>query len=203
MLGATLLACGSSPTPRFYALAPMASERSQEDTAPSDVQLAVAVGPLHMPRYLQRPQIVLRRGESLLEFDEQNRWAGSLETETLRVLGENLAILLATDRIVVYPLVAGFPTKYRVRLYFERFDGRPGEALDLRVRWELLSSAEAPGAVAVEVTTLREPLAGSGIDELVRAHGKLLADLSRRIAGRIEVLEKAARERSAPAEPVS
>ena len=200
-----LLACTSSPTPRFYSLPSLdrPDAARSEDTPASGVQLAVAVGPLHMPRYLERPQMVLRHGESRLEFDEMNRWAGSLESETLRVLGENLAILLATDRIVVYPLVAGFPTKYRVRLYIDRFDGRPGEALELRVRWELMSTAQEPDAVAVEVTNLREPLDGSGADELVRAHGKLLADLSRRIAARIEALEAASPPQSDPVAPVS
>ena len=203
---AVLLACVSSPTPHFYSLSSLDSKESphgEQQTAPAAVQLAVAVGPLHLPRYLERPQIVLRRGDSRVEFDEQNRWAGDLESEMLRVLGENLAILLSTDRIVVYPLVAGFTPKYRVRLYVDRFDGRPGDAVELRVRWELLSSADAPDAVVVETTALREPLSSTGVDELVQAHDKLLAALSRQIAARIEALEQAAPEPASAGGPAS
>lgn len=185
LLCVCLLACGSSPTPRFYSLTALAADPG----ALQRTRLAVAVGPLYIPRYLQRPQIVSRKGESRLKYDEFNRWGGSLESEMLRVLGENLGILLATDRIAIYPHRVAFKTDYRVRLDFERFEGERGESLRLRVRWVILP--ESGEAVAVELTNWSEPLDGSSVEELVRGHGRALAELSRRIASRIEALERA------------
>jgi hypothetical protein len=192
-LGVVALACSSSPTPRFYALNAIGPEEAPASTD----HLGVVVGPINIPRYLQRPQIVSRKGDSRLHYDEFNRWGGSLESEILRVLGENLGVLLGTDRIIVYPRRAVFPTRYGVRLDFERFDGQRGEDLVLKVRWVVLP-AGGGDAVHVEVTTLREPLDGSGVQELVRAHSAALAGLSRTIATRIGQLEAASGVGSPP-----
>ena len=182
------LACGSSPTPRFYAINAM-----EDGTTPASAEaadLGVIVGPVSIPRYLQRPQIVNRTDDSRLRYEEFNRWGGNLESEILRVLGENLGLLLQTDRIVVYPRPAPFPATYRVRLDFERFDATRGEELVLKVRWVVLPAAGGD-AVAVEVTSVRERLADASIRELVRAHGAALEALSRAIAARIEALQAA------------
>ncbi len=178
------MACSSSPTPRFYAIKAM--DPAESSAGPG--QVGVAVGPIQLPRYLQRPQIVSRKGDSALRYDQFNRWGGSLESEALRVLGENLGVLLATDRIVVYPTQAAFPTPYTVRVDFERFEGTPGEELVLKGRWVILPESRSD-ALAVEVTTVRVPLEGDAVDELVRAHGTALETLARAIASRIQELE--------------
>lgn len=183
LLGAAASGClGVSPTPRFYALQPIDVE------AASASDLALAVGPLHLPRYLQTPQIVTRAGESRVEYEELHRWAGSLESESLRVVGENLALLLGSQRVVVYPLTGPFPLKYRVRLDVERFDGRPGDAVTMRVRWVVVDAA-AGEVLAVGLANLRAPVEASGVDGLVDAHSQVLEDLSREIAARIAELE--------------
>ncbi len=178
--------CGSSPTPRFYAINAMSGEAAAP--APANADLGVIVGPVSIPRYLQRPQIVSRTDDSRLRYDEFNRWGGNLESEILRVLGENLGLLLHTDRIAVYPRAASFPATYRVRLDFERFDATRGEELVLKVRWAILPPGGGD-AVAVEVSNIRESLDGASVRELVRAHGAALEALSREIAARIEALQ--------------
>ena len=176
---------GVSPTPSFYALRPI----EVEATGAGD--LALALGPLHMPRYLQTPQIVTRRGESRIEYAELHRWAGSLESECLRVIGENLALLLGSQRVVGYPLSGPFPLKYRVRLDVERFDGRPGDAVAMRVRWVVVD-ADRGGVLAVGLSNLRASVETRSIDDLVGAHSTVLEYLSREIAERIAELEAGA-----------
>ena len=173
---------GSSPTPRFYALQPIETE-----SAPAS-DLALAVGPLHLPRYLQNPQIVTRKGESEVEYEQMHRWAGSLESQTLTVIGENLATLLGTERVIVYPLAGPFPLKYRVRLDVERFDGQQGVAVELRVRWVVVDAASGD-VLAVDLTSLRSPLGSKRVADLVDAQSQSLGALSREIAARIRDLE--------------
>ena len=172
---------GTSPTPRFYALQPIQAER-----APAS-DLAVAVGPLHLPRYLQNPQIVTRRGDSEVGYEQAHRWAGSLESQILRVVGENLSNLLGTERVIVYPLAGAFPVTYRVRLDVERFDGQMGVEVDLRVRWVVVDVA-SNDALAVEFTSLRFPLDSKRVADLVDAESRALGALSREIAARIREL---------------
>ena len=152
--------------------------------------LGIGVGPIHLPRYLQRPQIVTRRGDHRLDYHELHRWGGSLASETLRAVGANLSVLLATDRVAVYPLQGGFPLKYRVRMDVEQFDGELGGEMRLRVRW-LIAPADGGDALAVGYSNLREDVGSSRYEDLVRAHGELLSTLSRELAERIRALEEA------------
>lgn len=177
--------CAGSPEPRFYAL------QTLEDPTPvAELPgLGIAIGPVNLPRYLDEPRIVTRKHESRVEYREYDRWAGgSLESEMLRVLGENLGLLLGTDRVVVYPLRGPFPIKYTVRLDVERFDGRRGDSVDLRTRW-VVTAAGQDDALAVEITELTAPLEETKTRRLVEAHGKLLGELSRVIAERVAALE--------------
>jgi uncharacterized lipoprotein YmbA len=65
----------------------------------------------------------------------------------------------------------------------ERFDGRPGEAVELIARWVL---AGADGEqLAVERVDLQVP-AEDGIDGFVAAHSAAVAQLAGQIAARIE-----------------
>lgn len=178
---------GNSPDPRFYTLTALATAADVDvDAEP----LGIGVGPIHLPRYLQRPQIVTRRGDHRLDYHELHRWGGSLASETLRALGANLSVLLATDRVAVYPLQGGFPLKYRVRMDVEQFDGELDGEMQLRVRW-LIGPADGGDALAVGYSSLREDVGSSRYEDLVRAHGELLATLSREIAERIRELEEA------------
>jgi len=61
------------------------------------------VGPVELPEYLDRPQIMTCESRNELQFAEFDRWAGSLEKAFSRVLAVNLSILLSTDRVAVYP----------------------------------------------------------------------------------------------------
>jgi uncharacterized lipoprotein YmbA len=178
-----LLGClGASPTPRFYALQPIAMESAVSR------DLAIAVGPLHLPRYLQNPRIVTRLGQSQIEYEELHRWAGDLESEMLRVIAENLSRLVGSDRVVGYPLDGPFSMTYRVRLDVERFDGRRGEAVEMRVRWVVVEAAGGE-VLAVQLSNLRLPLGSESVPDLVEAHSKILEDLSRQIADRIAELQ--------------
>ena len=180
------LAC-TSETPRFYALQPLV------DPTPVGAysDLGVAIGPVNLPRYLDEPQIATRKSGSRVQYRDLDRWAGgSLESEVLRILGENIALLLGSDRVVVYPLTGPFPIRYRVRVDIEHFDGRRGDSVDLRAKWVLVVPGQGD-ALAVEVVRLQEPLPSKKTRMLVAAHGKLLGDLSRQIAIRIVEFEAA------------
>jgi uncharacterized lipoprotein YmbA len=188
-LGLLILAgcLGRSPQTTFYMLTPLPPDASVASAAPGGGR-ALGVGPARLPRYLDRPQIVTRRG-SQLSYDELHRWAGSLESELLRVLGANLALLLGTERVAVYPAEPRFPDAIHVVLEVDRFDGERGEAVTLQARWIL--TAEGRGEpLAVGTSTLSEPVRSRRSEDLVAAHSAALAALSREIAERIRSLDR-------------
>ncbi len=180
---------GTSPNPRFYTLRALASSEEIEGLEAGGTLLGIGVGPIHLPRYLQRPQIVTRRGEHRLEYQELRRWGGTLESEILRVMGRNLSVLLGTDRVAVYPIQGAFPLSYRVRLDVEQFDGELAGEVRLRVRW-VIGSVDGGDALAVGYSSLSQEAGSSRWEDLVRTHGELLATLSREIARRIRELQQ-------------
>lgn len=63
----------------------------------------IGLGPVRIPAYLDRPQIVTAISASEYRLNENQRWAERLDVTITRVSAENLAALLRTDRIVVHP----------------------------------------------------------------------------------------------------
>jgi uncharacterized lipoprotein YmbA len=179
---------GGSARVRHYAMTPIARPEAGVSTGLREI--ALAVGPLDLPRVLDRPQIVERAGENGFTYHDADRWGGSLESDFLRVLTDDLATLLGTSRVVSYPTEASFALDYRVRLDVQQFDGRRGEDVRLRVRW-VVAPGDGGEALAVEQSTIREPVADSSFESLVAAHSAAVAQLGRDIASRVVELGSA------------
>jgi uncharacterized lipoprotein YmbA len=175
---------GRSPRPEYYRLEPTAFGAAPVASLP---ELGVAVGALEFPRYLDRPEIVTRDGAYRLLPASGQRWGGSLRSEVQRVLADDLAALLGTPRVAVYPVEPRFPVAWRVLLDVRSFEGVPGQSVVLRARWIVASGADGR-AVAVEESVVEEKVAADTWDAYVAAHSAALGVVTRQIAGRIAAL---------------
>jgi len=77
----------------FYSLS------SLPPSASTNNQLHIGVGPLEIPRLLNRPQIVSRKDNNEIIMAENHQWGGSLKEELLQVISDNLSSLLNTENI--------------------------------------------------------------------------------------------------------
>jgi uncharacterized lipoprotein YmbA len=184
-LAVLLTACSRSPTVRFYTL----SETQVTPTAGVS-ELAVSVGPAQFPRALARNQIVTRAGDTQLKVDEYNVWAAPLEAVFLRVLGDNIATRLGSDRVGVYPAGELFDVDYKVLLDVMQFDGVLGESVSLRVRWAIMQSG---AAVTVKTFSDTQPVAegDDSYDALVAAYSVAVDKLSQGITAELVRLSQA------------
>jgi uncharacterized lipoprotein YmbA len=180
---ALALGClGTSPPVEYYTLEPRASEPLGEATG-----IAVGVGAVQLPSYLDRQQIVTRAQGSQIRYAEYHRWAGVLSSEIPRTIAENLRILLGSDRVAAYPTAAPFPLDYRVVLDIERFDAAQAGDAVLNARWSL-RRADQSEPIAIGRSDLQTTVASSSYADLAAAHSELLAELAREIAARIALL---------------
>src|SRR5262249_23921679 len=69
---------GASRPARFYTLDPVQVRDSPGSTSTDAV---LAVGPIDLPDYVDRPQIVTRTGSNELVIAEFDRWGGSLDKQ--------------------------------------------------------------------------------------------------------------------------
>lgn len=194
--GAVVLAIGMlvtgcltrSPSVEFYTLgAPEAS--SQVRTSEDASDLAVAVGPLTLPRYLDRPQLARRTNSSQIVYDETRRWAGPLGDELLRALGANLGALIPSERVVVYPALPPFPITYRIVIDVERFEANADDEVVLHARWSILPG-KGGDALSTGRMALAEEASSRSAADLVAAHSAAIAELSKAMARTLRSLSE-------------
>jgi len=167
----TLLAgCATTPQARFYAL------NAAVPAASATSNLSLALGPVTLPEYLDRPQMVTRTGGNRLTVDEFNRWGGSLEEEIGRVLAQYLGRRLGAQHVYSYPSRIAADTDYRIAVEIRSFDGMLGGEVHLDVAWSLID--ERTGKVVQTHQTAYQGLTGGAdYDAYAAALSELLARL--------------------------
>src|SRR5262249_30318055 len=65
--------------------------------------LSIGVGPVIVPGYLERAQIVTRSGPDRVKLATFHRWAEPLENGVARILADEIGARVPTDRVVTFP----------------------------------------------------------------------------------------------------
>ncbi|MGE5892749.1 MAG: membrane integrity-associated transporter subunit PqiC [bacterium] len=192
LLMVILVGCASSPSSKFYQLTPLQDSASITRDASLEQNLIIAIGPVHLPDYLDRPQIVTRAGKNELKLSEFDRWAGSLESDVTRVLVEDISGLLAADHFSVMRwtpyLESQVPASYRVEVLVHRFEGTLGDSVLLKAQWVIF--AHNGSLLLKRESIIREQVSGGSYDALVAAMSSALENLSRDIAGGINSVSR-------------
>jgi uncharacterized lipoprotein YmbA len=175
----------------FYTLNAVIETPATTQVAVADQDLAIGVGPIEIPKTIDRPQIVTRTGPNRLEVDEFHRWAGSLREDFMRVLATNLSILLQTNRVATHPWEEYFQPTYRIVLDVQRFDGSPGEEVVLNATWTI-TGQDGRNALLVRKSIISQPVSGQDYEAFVSAKSRILATFSRKIATEIKNLHSKA-----------
>ena len=174
-----LIACGGrTPPAKFYTLQAVEKD-SQGQSLSSGV--ALVVGPVAIPGALDRTEIVIHEAGNAVNFSEFHRWAGPLDQNIASVIAQNMATLLATDRITPYTRENIFQPSHRVVISINRYESRLSGAFLLDATWSI-KDLEGPKELAVQNSKIEEPLTSAGYEELMAAQNKALAALSKKIA---------------------
>ena len=182
-----LASCSTTPAVKYYTLTPSFHKQTNIAQPVSGDTLAIGVGPVEFPKFLDRPQIVTRKSEHRVAVSEFHRWAGSFSEDFLRVLAKNISMLLPADRVVAYPWTEQFSPTFRIPLTVEQFDGRLGEHVVLNVAWSVQHQKDMNEPV-IKHTRIKEPISAENYDALVAAQSRAIGTLSRAIVEEIERL---------------
>lgn len=148
----------------------------------------VGVGPVKLPEYLNRPQIVTRQEQNLLNINEFHRWGDSLEIQITKTLIENLSTLLNTPNIGSYPWKRPFTPQYQIYINFNRFDGNRADSVKLDAVWRIVDK-NSDKLLLTRRSYLIEPNRGKGYKPYVAAMNRALKKFSQEIAaGIVEIL---------------
>jgi uncharacterized lipoprotein YmbA len=178
--------CGTSPDTRFYVLS--AAQAPARPLAGQARVIALGVGPVELPEYLDRPQIVTRTGQNELRLAEFDRWAEPLKDSVSQALAENLAAYLPSRKVAAYPWKRSAQLDYQLVVKVIRFEGAGGESV-LNVRWSV-SSGDGKTELLVRESRYAEPAAGTDYRAMVAAMSRALARFSRDVAEALRDLNR-------------
>src|SRR5215468_5525928 len=178
----------AKPDPsRFFSLTslPRTGQPAQDATVTN--QLILGIGPIKLPGYLDRQQMVTRISQNRFAVAENDRWAEPLDENFSRVLSQNLSILLQTDRIVPYPWLRSQQPTYQVQVEVLRFEPNAEQVVELWARWLILDDARK--SIGLKESYLTKTMRDKSTEASVAELSDAVADLSRDIANAIRNLQ--------------
>ena len=174
--------CAQSKPTKFYVLHSMLDARTSAQLEGQD--FFIGVGPVKIADYLDRPQMITRKGESSLELAEFDRWAEPLDRNLTRTISGNLTVLLHTENIISFPWPKAARPKYQVTIGVVRMDGMLGGKVVLDARWMILS-VEEEKALLTKRSFIEIPTLTADYDGFALAMSTAVETLSREIASSI------------------
>jgi uncharacterized protein len=188
-----------SPRPdstKFYVLTAIAGADPIRPAPSAARQLAIGLGPVKFPDYLEHLEVVTRVSPNRIELSPTDRWAEPLDESFRRVLARNLATLIGTDQVVPFPWYDSAKLDYQIELTVERFERDGSGGTQLVATWlirdghsdkPLLSrQSNLSASAGAQIGT-----AGSSMDGAAAALSGDLSDLSKQIANAVTELNSA------------
>lgn len=176
--------CGTSAPVSFYGLVPVETETR----FPVTEQFVISVGPVRMAEYLNRYKIVTRTEDVGMKLGDYDRWTEPLTGAFQRTLTDNLATLLASDRVLEFPAQSALASGYQLPAQVTRFDTDSSGAAVLEVQWMLRTIDEetiVPARRSRYTARVENP---NDYGSIVEALSELVGAFSRDIASTLSEL---------------
>ena len=181
-----------SPRPdrsKFFVLSPATA--ASNSVAPAGLTASsgptIGLGPVKLPEYLDRDEVVTRVGPNRLELSGKDLWAEPLANSFKQVIAQDLTQSLGTQSITFYPWFAITHVDYQVRIDVYRFETDSSANARLVAHWQVLDGSGkllyAADADLSEPAQPGEPVAGAlsrAVNGLARQIASSIQSLSRR-----------------------
>ena len=185
VMGLALLvsACGGNSAMRFYMLeAPLAKANQQSVLNKNTV---LGLGPIHLPEYLDRPQMVVAVGDNQYQFDEKNRWAERLDQNLSRVLAQQLAADLGIEQVIRHPWAQRQTIDYQITLDVLTFHQTASGENRLSAQWQIKQQEQSLLIKRFECTITAD---ASQIAAMVKAQSQCVAQLGEAMVTGLQAL---------------
>jgi uncharacterized lipoprotein YmbA len=181
------LGCGAvlpkSDRSDFFVLTALEALAGTGAGAPS-----VLLGPVVLPAYLDRRELVTRLGSNQLRAEELELWAEPLRDSVPRALQRDLEVLLGAGRVQRLPWTMPTPPEVAVAVELRRFERTSSGRVELEAYWTI---SERQTERTRRQTRLSLP-AGASTQAAVASMSEGLAGLSREIAAALQGMKATA-----------
>jgi uncharacterized lipoprotein YmbA len=162
---------------QFYMLQPV-KEAPPSGTSSAKGPL-IGLGPIKVPAYLDRPQIVIATSNNEYRLAENQRWAERLDDNIARVSQENLAAMVPSDRIVMHPWSRDTKPDVQAAVQIQELHVDSEGQARMVALWSLKS---ARGETVNHHFSCAIAVSPSDYGQIVGAQSECLARLNREIA---------------------
>ena len=185
-----LVSCAGKSPPSTYYLLNSITESVEMPKEASDPQaLKIGIGPIRLPKYLDRPQVVIRTADNEARMAEFERWAEPLGENFTRVMIENLAYLLNTVYLHPHPWPNRVSVDYQVRVHVYQFDVTAGKHAELFANWMVVSGDDR-SILVQKNAVIRQSVDSKDTTKIVAALNATLDQFCREIAETIRSIDQ-------------
>jgi len=173
---------------KFYLLTPTAdtaaSATGSQQSTTGD--FTIGLGPIKLPPYLDRPEIVTRETPNRLELSKEDRWGESVQNGFTRAMDRDLGAQ-AGAAVIDFPWYATVHIDMQVQIDVFRFETDSQGTATLSAKWTILDSTGKTILYTVE-THLTQPSKPGDETEAAAALSRTIGDLSGQIANMVQQL---------------
>ncbi|MCX5706338.1 MAG: PqiC family protein [Candidatus Omnitrophica bacterium] len=181
------LSIPDSPNPRFYTLSAIdESKVTQKFSLPADT--IIGLGPVKIPEYLNRPQIVAINKNKTLSFAQFDRWGEPLDPGLTRLIRQDLMLMLPGATLVTYPWRSAVPVKYQVTVDLVQLESELVKDLFFVCQWSIIDVGNNKMMI-IKRSEFRQPIDPHTYSGLTEALSAACASLSNEIAQELSTLE--------------
>ncbi|MGA7871847.1 MAG: PqiC family protein [Candidatus Binatus sp.] len=174
---------------KFYLLTPTADTAAPASAAAKSAggDFTIGLGPIKLPPYLDRPEIVTRMAPNRLELSKEDRWGESLQNGFTSAMERDLAAQAGPGRIIVFPWYNTTHIDLQVEIDVYRFETDGQGTATLSAKWTILDSTGKNILYTVE-SNLTQPSKPGDETDAAAALSRTIGDLSGQIANMLQQL---------------
>jgi len=171
---------------KFYILTPQPSA-GQLSPASAGAGMSIGLGPVTIPDYLDRPEMVTRIGANELRLSKNSRWGEPLKVGFAHVLARDLAMRLSAAQIHRFPWYNSSLIDYQVKVAVHHFETDASGRSELIAHWTIIDGRNHDVLDSSNTTLVQSGKPGDPAAS-VAALSHMLGQFSGRIATRLRRL---------------
>lgn len=176
-----IFGCGTTKPSRLYLLrATLFSSEQKNFKNDTRSPKTILIGPILIPEYLDRPQMVLPVTRNELEILEHHRWAEPLDENIMQVLAENLEQLLTSNKIFPFNEFTAANFTNQLKVGITRFGIEENKTAVLKGSWALYDRSN--NILLQHKFNFDQSISSREYNEIIPVYNKLLAQLSQEIS---------------------
>tara|TARA_B100000035_G_C20980886_1_gene545383 strand:+ start:505 stop:1116 length:612 start_codon:yes stop_codon:yes gene_type:complete len=179
--------CAKNSKPIEYYMLDASVGIPSNESIENDNGPLIGLGPIRLPEYLDRFQMVIAVSENKYKLIENHRWAEKLDENVSLALFKSLPAQLGTDRVVRYPWSQRPGVDFQVKIDILELNINQTGQSKLVAQWAIKSKDKTLLNKRSSFTT---EASHTDIDKMVQAQSECLTQLGQEIVANLKPLLK-------------